>query len=409
MLRKSVREWGLSIFVLDCALGYLALVFRPAGHHYAIFSGGARYLWAGMSPYGADLGVPGIYLYSPSCAMFFFGLFSWLPQRLGQGLYMLASLAVLFAGGHALLGVMREKLGFELQGTPLRHLFWLMAGSEVLGAILGAKIEIFMLGVQLYALALLLGGRREWLAGLLFGAMTNWKFQPLPVIGLVSLILLVHRRVVPVFAFAAGLAIFYLAPAAFLPWPFFLEIHREWNASLAGFLPGGWLGQIYQHVYAFLVRGLGVEIGLRHAQLASVIAGATLAAVLLAWHARLRMLAGDALALRVGLLVAAGVGSAFVVLFNPMSQSNGYLLYLPLLLPVIWMARETGKELQAGVVMVVAFVTISLLYSDIPPRPLYRLAYAQAWKPLGVVLLLSWLGRAAYLSTARQRQALIIE
>ncbi len=98
----------------------------------------------------------------------------------------------------------------------------------------------------------------------------------------------------------------------------------------------------------------------------------------------------------IGLLLAFAIGGAFIVLFSYMTQTNGYILYLPLPLAIFFLAvypSNLPSRAWLGVIFA-AYFLISLSFSDLVPRSVRLWAMASVPKPIGTLLLLgllSWL------------------
>ncbi|RYZ67496.1 MAG: hypothetical protein EOP05_17665, partial [Proteobacteria bacterium] len=199
-------NWGLFALVVATVVGFIN-VARPRNQlHYIIFSGGAESLWRGVTPYGNDFGTGlGWYIYSPSCGLFFYGLFSWMPFGLGLFLYMAVSIPIFLYGLKSFLEACvpsyRDQFHSNswLQWMPVGNfpeanrrdfnLFWFWASYCVLGCLTADKLELIIVGVTLFNLSLMIRNKHIWLAAFLWAMMTNWKLQPLPLVGLISIVL----------------------------------------------------------------------------------------------------------------------------------------------------------------------------------------------------------------------------
>jgi hypothetical protein len=73
-----------------------------------------------------------------------------------------------------------------------------MIGTQIFGTILASKLELMMTGLLLLSAAILLESRRHWcwlmLSAVTLSMILNWKFQPLPSAGLLTLLWVISRR-----------------------------------------------------------------------------------------------------------------------------------------------------------------------------------------------------------------------
>ncbi len=320
--------------------------------------------------------------------MLFFSWFAWMPERIGQFVYLLVSLSILFLGTRAFLQALLTSLGWDFWKSRYRNWVCLLVSSELIGSILTTKLELLMVGVTLYAFSLLLTGRRPLLAGLCMGLLLNWKFQPLPIIGLVTLGLgFINRKTAIRFALGVVAVVILLMP---LPFPFqswdaTIKIHSAWKESLSAFIERDWLA--FHHLFTFLNHGLGIEVPYRIAQGISAGAGLALAAGLAVWLQGVPR--ADKARLQKILLIALTMGCGFIVCLSPLSQSNAYIWYAPMVLVFAWAAERTGaRPGWVGLVLGMTFILVSILYSDLCPRPLYKLVFAKGIKPVGALFLL---------------------
>ncbi len=382
--------WGFWVALISVVLTVVALSLRPVQHHYLSFTLPVVDLWKGLNPYGVQY-PGGQYHYAPSSLVYFFSLFAFFPPLVGQALYV--SIEAVFFGYclFRLLATLKKSLGFDIYVAPWRNLFWIMFSSELVGSMLATKLEITLTALNLLALATLLEKRSPWWAALLLGIGIAWKFQPLPIAGLVALVLLIQDRnwKFPLKLSACIAAVLAMA-LPFFDWEFYVQLHTAWIRTLALFSKDAWLAPVFQHVYRFSLVCLGGTPSYAVASSISLCVGLVFACFLLWWVRTCRLPNNEKTPL--ALLAAFGMGSAFTVLFGPLSQSNAYLIYTPLL-PAVWVfARYLKMGPRAwGCVVVSAYLLISIFYSDLTPRPIYRWIYDHALKPLGVLLLLGLL------------------
>lgn len=362
------RSWGDWFFGAAALFSLIAVVRSGYSGHFEIFANSARLLWTGGNPYGISY-PSGYWFYSPSCGLFFFALFAWLPYSLGVGLYLLASIGVLYAGLRAL------RRTAPLSERADQVFVWLLS-SEVIGCALNARLELFLTGVLLLAFAALARGRGLIRAGLALGFVCVWKFTLLPVAGLWALAAWRDRgRRAFAGGLAAGLALSWLLPMLVRAPAEILPMHRDWDASLRAYVLGGenWLG--FQQLFAFAHRTLGVTLPFEAAQAIGVLAAFALG--IWAWRRSAR---GEWLEL-------ATFGVAYSLILSPLSQSAGYLLYAPLLFLAFARRGQSDRRAAWGVVIAIAWFFVSAAYSDLVPRPVRLFFFEHAVKVLGVGLL----------------------
>lgn len=398
LLQKIGPNWGLFVLVIATIVGFIN-VARPRNQlHYIIFSGGADNLWHGLTPYGNDFGTNlGYYIYSPSCGLFFYGLFSWMPFGLGLFLYMAVSIPIFLYGVKSFLaayvpsfseqfssrrGLQWLPIGnFQLSDRRAFNFFWLAASYCVLGCLTADKLELIIVGVTLFNLSLMVRNKHIWLAAFLWAMMTNWKLQPLPLVGLISIVLLIldwKRCAKFVSAFVVSLAFWYAAPIPVLGFDKLKDFSLQWSSTLTEFIATHWFD--YQHVMKLPI-ALGLNPSLRMLNLAGAVGGIVFAAVTLVFVVRLKREANsDAFTsgtgaieaaakptsdsettkhtklsrdpgtsllvpsprgtaapsvnfqVKLGLFVATVWGQWYAVGFSPMSQSNAFILALPIFL-----------------------------------------------------------------------------
>jgi hypothetical protein len=387
-LWKAIREnWGIGIFVVDTFAALMTLLFKITGH-YINFTAPAHYLWRGADPYGVTFpGSPGAFFYSPGCALFFYGLFAFLPPTVGQFLYMLLSVVVYVWGLRLLVDALAQKQVFDLRSSPLRNLFWLMIASELLGGIIAVKIDVLMVGGALASVGCLIRGRGALPVLFAMGILTSFKIHPISLFGLLLVPYLLDRKWKEPLTYAAGLALGLLSPMLVFSPSMTLHLTHQWLGTLKEFTTHQWLAPIFQHIYGFLFRAFGwpMDVGVTTSITAAV--GLIFALIVASVYQREKKLA-PATALSWTLLTALGLGSSFTAVFSQLIQSNSYVVYTPLVLTVIaWSTRAHRQKKQTAILLLICFIIISLAYSDFNPRKFYWLVYGWGIKPLGVITL----------------------
>jgi len=386
------QNWGFLVFCLDIVASFAMLFIKNVAGHYINYTAPAEYLWSGRDAYGIGFpGSPGAFFYSPGCALFFFGFFNLFPQKLGQALYMLSSFTVFWLGLMSLLNSLKKRVGFDLVESPYRNIFWLMVGSEAIGAIVAVKIDILIVGVLCWAVASLIERKHETLSFLFVGLVTSWKLHPISIVGLLIVGLAIQdfkQALKASMGFAGGVAVGFLTPFIVLPWDFVISVTKHWMTSLSDFIAVAWLDNIFQHIYGFLVRAFGWPIDLTLANRITTGISVMLAAVIALAASQTATWSNKTQSKTIVLLAGLGLGSGFGVLFSQLIQSNSYIVYIPLV--IAWMVYATLLKYRVRSVLVlmwVAYIIISLVYSDLNPRPLYHMLYHYGVKPVGVLVL----------------------
>lgn len=384
-MKKVLREgWGFFYLVLVSAVSFGQLMRTSHSGHYDFFRASALKIWAGENPY-AILYPSGYFLYSPSAALFFYGAVAWLPYWTGLAIYMLASWAVLFWGARRFLRAL------ALNSSD-KNLFYFLLSSEVIGTLLNARIEIFILGIVLGAGAWLLQQRREGLAYFLLAMVCNFKMQSFPTVGLLLMVAvwgLGHWRGVGVFL--ASLVFWYALPYAVRPAEFITTCYQTWTQFFGPYIGASWLD--FQHLFRFVYKLTGWAPSFSAFQKMSAAIGGLFALALAAriYRDKQKKLSSAALKrLAWGWnFRALALGAGFICLFSPMSQSAGFVLYAPLLALVIYFRRhENYFSYRTWTFLLgIAFFMISIAYSDLVPKDLRGLFFDHATKAGGVTLL----------------------
>jgi hypothetical protein len=347
-MRSCLERWGLLLLVATAVFGFHRISIEPVSAHYLLFTRAAHALWHRAAAYGTDHGTGiGLWLYSPSCAMFFFGPFSLFPDRVGMLLYMAVSVALFGWGAEAVS---------KASGAPSRprEIFFALCAAPLLSAIVTTKLEIAMAGLILLSTALLLKKRLPWLAGFLMAIIANWKLLAAPTI-LLWMIALWKKREMKTFAWGVfwGVLLAYGLPYLFLPAVYLDHEGAVWRASLATFTRESLFH--FENVFCFVKYAFGFETPWWLAEFVSALAG--LAFAVCVWA-------------RAEVLFAAALGAAFAMAFSPLGQNNGLILIAPLLLwftrlAFSWLGCVREQALWIGGIA----LTLIVPYSDLVPLP----------------------------------------
>ncbi len=375
MRAKAFEYGGFNYFVAVCLVTIFVASFRAATIHYPIFEAATRHIFNAEPAYGFAY-TPGsayatLWLYSPSCALFFFSLFAFLPVWLGKLFYLILSSFVFISGLLAFASVVNWR-----ERCLRAHAFWFLLSFEMVGALSAFKIEIISVGIFCWTLWFLAKGR-EVTAALLLAMVTNWKFQGLPLAGLLIVAQTIRCRS-PRFAvwFVVGLTGYSLLPFLFLPTDYLVDSYRIWSSSLSEAMLTTWT--TYQHLFATVSNMRPGILTLHQAQMISAAIG-ILMAVSVGYQAQ-RGRGSRSLAL--------GLASGYLVVFSPMSQSLAYILWAPLLLLGWTLFDQSAQRRQWLWILILAGFLASVSYSDLTPEPIR--GHLRLWnvKPWGVLLLL---------------------
>jgi hypothetical protein len=371
------KRWGLWVFLTISLASLAKLAWSPVVGHYQIFIGATRALINGESPYFNTFNSPsGTWLYSPSCGLYFFRIFEWMPDRLGQWAFVALSWVVLFWGFWAFFE--KSKTFEALRANPLAYnLFWLLSANEVIGAIANTRLEIVMVGVLLLSASHMQSlTATNWLSGIAIAKITLWKFVSLPSAAL--LMLVKPRALVP--SLILGFLIFVLLPVAQLGLSQGLNLHQVWLSAIKANAIGEgsasqpvWLS--FVHLYRTAYRVFDYQPQYFMAQLA----GAAVAIGLAVFTVLKARKVEWALAL----------GAFFSTALMPASQSAGYIQWLPLLgLGFLLASTSSGRQRRVmQFALAISFFFVSFLSSDFVPKAARAFSADYALKAVGSLVL----------------------
>ena len=403
------RHWGFLLFSIISAWGLVRLLDQAMPGHFRVFMSAARAFADGHPAYGTDFGTGvGDYFYSPACALYFFRLFRGLSERAGLITYVVISWSVFVLGARHALSVFGKAARGEGAPPALAQLFWVGVASLVYIAILTSKLELLMAGLLFLLIAWL--AERRWLivAGFLGATITNWKFQPLPVMGLVCLAWLTPASGLPwrmrlrfPLAFVGGLAFWYALPGFELGWARLASDQSIWMTSFSAFVQDSYLN--FENIFALVNHAFGVAITYRDTQITTAVVGVALAVNLVAW---IRSVHPEP-AWPWVMLLSLTSGTLVMTAFSPLGQNNALVLASPLVLAALIRISTSHKPKQLLAIFGVIWLFLAFSYSDLTPivirDPLrYLCAKAGACFVLGVVwIALSW--RAEWMRMLNER------
>lgn len=369
---------GGGIFALAGAAGLWRALAEDTHGHYRMFMGAAGNLWAGAQAYDVPY-LGNLYFYSPTCALYFFGPLSRLPETAGLALYLLLSIAVFATGGWILARTF-------LSRPQLQCLAFLIA-PHFYAAIAAHKLELLVCGLAFWATAWLVQGRRLVASALLYAVAVNFKLQPLPAAALMSLVLLMTRDRRRSWMIYGGVFLALLSALPYLARPA-AEITRaygQWSESLNRYSRQSF--DFYDNVFAFLANDFGLHLSYGQAQALGALCAAVLAAGL-----AFRVRRGR----NAGLIIGLGFGFAYTTLFSPLQQINATLLFAPVYaLALALRGRVAGRDAEASrrsatrwsAAIATTWAVLALGYSDLIPQTLRPLLRHAAIRPLACLLL----------------------
>lgn len=344
----------------------------------------------GLNPYGRMIEgreLPSQWIYSLS-AMPVFWPSAHLPHPWGYLFYGAVCWSVFFFG---LTRFLRFFFGPKFTGLGF---FFLILSCDISGAARVGKLEVLCIGILFVAFSWVLEGRNRRMAAALFGWILGWKFQLLPVFGLLSVVAVfrggsaVRRFLGETLLFTAT---FFLIPWILLPFDRVLEMHSLWLKNIPLFLEIQWKGS--DHVYEFARLALAWDITYADSGRVNIAVAVFLAGAL-AFFSRQVVLRTEWL-----ILTALGWGTAFSVLFSPVSQAPAYILATPLLVAAYCFRHElrSGIARNIGTLLLWLFWFFDgLIFSDVVPPQVRTWARTYNVHPLGYALLLVaslvWLG-----------------
>jgi hypothetical protein len=195
-------------------------------------------------------------------------------------------------------------------------------------------------------------------AAVLLAAILSWKYQPLPILGLLALVSILTGRRRAEWAIVAGASlVFSLAPYLIYPWTNIAEWNRVWSDTFEGFIRSAFLN--FENLYAFVFYVTGYRISLEASQLVSAAAGAAIALGLSACVRR----QGER-AWITGALLALAWGSCFICVFSPLGQNNAMVLYAPLLFVAVSAAAAVPSRTWTALLAATWFF-MTWSYSDL--------------------------------------------
>jgi hypothetical protein len=362
----------MALFAAFSLLALVRLELQKVPGHYRVFTGAGRAILHGQDPYGNTFGTGvGFFFYSPACALTFFGPLSVLPEKLGILAYMGLSWAVFVAGARRFW----RAYGGDARGLQW---FWALIAAQMVGGILASKLEIAIAGLLLGCIAeLARPAPRKVAVAVVLGAILNWKFQPLPVVGLLMLSWVWIRRdwKLPA-ALGAALAFWYALPFAIFGRDFVLDIQRTWQTTFSSFVVESVLN--FENVFALLHAALGVSLSFAWTQVISAGVGAVMAGLVALTLAR----SPEPDRWRRAALLSTALGTAFMTALSPLGQNNALILYAPLLACALLCHRDSARMRAWTALVGLSCAGMILAYSDAMPASAREALKHLSIKPL---------------------------
>jgi hypothetical protein len=308
--------------------------------------------WAQRSLYKPDFS----YHYLPQFTVLFMP-FHLLPWPWGDLLWRIASLGLLVGG---LWRLARQQFG----GEAARAFLWatLLAMPLSLGALRNGQANVMLAALMLQAVACLTP--RQWWAAAVFMAMAVVVKQ----IGLVLIGLAVVVYAPLRWRIAVALAALAGVPFLFGPPAYVSDQYREVFEHLRD------CAAVTNHRFADIngiIRTLGGQLRGNSSELLRVLAGC---AILGVWWAGARRWASPTRAMWLHALTA-----SYLMLFNPMTEANSYVILAPALgLWAVW-ALSKAETRRIGRVLACLGISMGLLPSLF--RPLFGNYFALFWYP----------------------------
>ena len=367
------QHWGFIYFILISVISFGQLLKPSIRGHYRVFTSAARFFWNHEPTYMTDFGWnTGLYwFYSPTCALTFYLPFSFMPETFG----VLLSTAIMW-----LVFVLAARYFFETFGTTATpvNLFWFLSGSEMIGAITSQKTEILIVALCLFSVAFLARGRAGF-AGIALALVTNWKFQPLALVGLLTVTEIIFlKRIRFASSFVIASAVFAGLPYLLFDSTFVSSTYGEWLKAVQYQLHTQW--QNFDHVTNVAGKLFQLPVTYETTQWLGGLAGSASIALLIAQFRTSRDF-------KEALVFAGALAAVFMTSFSPLSQSNGYILLAPALAAATLLYSRRPKLLSYG--MAFGWIFTSLLTSDLVPKVAREFARANALKAIGPLILIT--------------------
>jgi hypothetical protein len=362
LIRRIQANFGTILFFLMAIAGTIRVMLeRPVSGHYRIFTGAARVLLERMDPYEYDFKSVGYWFYSPSCGLFFFSLFSWLPDLVGLFLYTALSIFAI----HSSLRFFLNHLAHDhhAQEELKRRIQWALAFLSIplYQAVIAAKVETIMVAAVLFCMVRWQRKQYGW-ASFILGLILDWKFQIVPIAGLVGIILFLERKTLrPLIYLGLSTVFWHFLPAIYLGWDRLQDLFQHQSASLGEFIRKAYAD--FDNLFRFL-KELGWNLSLQDSLVVSGMAALFFS--FLVWFGYQRNQGKRSHRVY---LMAIALGSIFCIGFSPLNQNNASILGTPVFIfAALWMANRHHPRMKW--VSLTFILLFHFSYSDLMPANL---------------------------------------
>jgi hypothetical protein len=362
MVRRLSTHFGSVLFFLMALAGTIRVMLeRPVSGHYRIFTGAARVLLDRMDPYEYDFKSVGYWFYSPSCGLFFFSLFSWMPDLVGLFLYTVISIFAIHASARLFLNHFSHD--HHSHEWIKRRIQWALAFLSIplYQAVIAAKVETIMMAAVLFSMVRWHRKQYGW-ASLILGLILDWKFQIAPIAGLVGIILFLERKTIrPLIYLGLSTVFWHFLPALYLGWDRLQELFHHQSASLGAFIAEAYAS--FDNLFRFL-QELGWNLSFSDSLIVTGIA-ALISVILVGFNYRKT----QGKQMHLILLMAISLGSIFCIGFSPLNQNNASILGTPVFIfAALWMADPHHRSMKWITMTFILLFHFS--YSDLMPADL---------------------------------------
>ena len=374
----------LIIFILLAAASTVQIALNEGTHVYGIYNTGALTLLGGGNPYPTDwhtnIGFTNWFLYPPFFSVFFYPFSTAaLGAKAGAIGWMWLNIMVFYSGLMALMGTLGGAMVFRRWRIILA---FFLIGNNLLSAVLLVQINLLVTGLMLWGAVLYSQRRYAW-AGIVLAIASALKIYPLVLVLILSL-----GMELSFMGSAFGFLLFFtLMPVLFIGWDAMLKLLGHLVAFFfSDPLHPNYLG-LQPTMYAF---GWNVPDWLF--TLFMLACAAAIALICLPSAKDSRRLAGTAVPFAL----------SFIILFNKRTEWASFIVLAPILIYMFHaylVAKDAGESEEAKTLLryvIVTWVLISYISSDLCPRPLRLILSEYHLKGLSAVVGLMWSWRAAY-------------
>jgi Glycosyltransferase family 87 len=361
----ALAAWTIAVSAIT-----ILVWLRPHSHTvYTIYVEAGRHWLQGLSAYAAQ--TPDVYRYGPVDTVLF-AMFGLLPDAIGGILWRWLGVALMI-GGFAYACRTFYPHWSRTTATE-RQWLWLLILPLSIASLHNGQANLHMLGLLLIAVSAVPSGRWN-LASVCLAAACFLKLYPISLAML--LIAIFPLRLGPRFALAlvVGAALPFLAQSP----GFVLDEYRAWLGVLAADerLPG--TSSAYRDVTQLLHNA---HVSITHAQFLIVQVATGLLAAVLCLIARWRLRwAADRLA-----PFAYALGTFWMLLFGPATESSTYVLIAPL---AAWLVVDAIHGRMSRTSAILVLVGSGLVHAALVSSffPFGRAVHDSGLQPLGVLLI----------------------